>query len=225
MAARETIKFLKRQIESQMVLSESGHYFLPESNFNLIFTLENIEKAVHELDCAVLDRIGLAKKIYKEGTRTFAIMIKNGEQDAIVSFRNREILDFRLPFSEELAVELIDSFGNALAREHQWQFLPYKFRRDMRDSFIKISDSGRILSFVGESEFVASGGFGDISQVKIPHSQQEFSHTEVRSGESSFPFTKTKLRDSKTSMNPTNGPPERLCSSYTEKNQVATKPD
>lgn len=165
-----------------MILSESGHYFLPESNLKLIFTPENIEKAVEELDCAVLDRVGLAKKIHEKGTRVFAILIKNGLQDAIILFRNREILDSRLPFSEEIAKELTNDFGIALAREHQWQFLPYKFRRDMRDSCIEISDSGRILPFVGKSEIVADGGFGDVSRVNISPSQQEFSHTEVRSG-------------------------------------------
>ena len=136
-----TILFLKRQIESKMVLSECGRYFLPESYLSIIFDLKDIEKAVSELSCAAHERLGLAKKIYEEGTRVFAILIKNGQEDSIIAFREHDVLDARLPFNEAIATRILNQSGTAFAREQQWQFLPYKFRRHMREYHRHISDS------------------------------------------------------------------------------------
>ncbi|KAL2038546.1 hypothetical protein N7G274_008593 [Stereocaulon virgatum] len=168
------IRSLKRQIESKMILSESGRYFLPASYLSLIFTLNEVEKAVAELDCAAHDRLGLAKKIYDEGIRTFAILVKNGEEDSIIAFREHDVLDARLPLDEALATRILNQLGTAFAREYQWQFLPYKFRRHMRDHHVHISDREWILPFIGEYEVVASGGFGDVFKMQVFPSQQEF---------------------------------------------------
>lgn len=175
-----TIQFLKQQIESKMVQSECGRYFLPESYLSIVFSFKDIEKAVSELGCAVHDRLGLAKKIYEEGTRVFAILIKNGQEDSIVAFREHDLLDARLPLSEAVVTRISNQFGTAFAREQQWQFLPYKFRRHMRDYHRHISDSEWILPFVGENEIVGSGGFGDVFKVNISSSQQDFVVNEVR---------------------------------------------
>ena len=51
--------------------------------------------------------------------------------------------------------------------------MPYKFQRNMRDYSRDISHNEMILPFIGEPEFLASGGFGDITKVKIFPSQQE----------------------------------------------------
>ena len=177
---KETIQFLKRQIESKMVLSECGRYFLPDSYLNIVFNFKDIEKAVSELGCAVHDRLGLAKKIHEEGTRVFAILIKIGQEDSIVAFREHDLLDARLPLNEAVVTRISNQFGTAFAREQQWQFLPYKFRRHMRDYHRHISDTEWILPFVGENEVVGSGGFGDVCKVNISPSQQEFVVNEVR---------------------------------------------
>ncbi|KAL8678041.1 MAG: hypothetical protein Q9186_005572 [Xanthomendoza sp. 1 TL-2023] len=169
-----TIRFLKRQLESKMVKSESGRYFLPEAYLNVIFTLEDIEKAVDELDCPAHHRLGLAKRIYEGGRRIFAILIKNGEENSIVAFREHDVLDARLPLNEALATWVLDQVGPAFAREYQWQFLPYKFLRHMRDYHRDMSDGEWILPFVGDHKVVASGGFGDVSQVNVFPSQQDF---------------------------------------------------
>lgn len=179
-AEKGTIRFLKRQIESKLVKSESGRYFLPETYLNVIFTLEDITKAVNELDCAAHDRLGLAKRIHEGGRRIFAILIKNGEENSIVAFRELDVLDARLPLNEALATRVLDQVGPAFAREYQWQFLPYNFQRHMRDYHRDISDGEWILPFVGDHQVVASGGFGDVSQVNIFPSQQEFALNEVR---------------------------------------------
>ena len=181
-----TIQFLKRQIESKMVLSQCGRYFLPETYLSIVFNFKDIEKAVSELGCAAHDRLGLAKKIYEEGTRVFAILIKNGQEDSIIAFREHDVLDARLPLNEAVATRILKQLGTAFAREQQWQFLPYKFRRHMRDYHRHISDSEWILPFVGEDEIMGSGGFGDVSKVNVFPSQQEFIVNEVRTLLSGF---------------------------------------
>jgi hypothetical protein len=177
-SGKETIRFLKRQNETKMVLSESGRYFLPGSYLRVIFTLEDLKKAVDELEVAPYERLGLARKIYDESTKIFAILIKNGEEDWIVQFRNNNMLDARLPLDEDSAERIAPGFGTSFAREYQWQFLPFQFRRDMRDH-VRIIESKEILPFIGKSKLVASGGFGDIYKMNIFPSQQEFVSSEV----------------------------------------------
>ena len=180
MAARkETIRYLKRQVEGKMVQSESRHSFLPELYLHMIFTFADVKKAVDELECPIVEKTGLAQTIHGKGTRVFAILVMHGEEDLIAEFRKHEVLDAQLPLSEALAERIAGDFGVAFARDHQRQFLAYKFPRDMRDYHRQINDSERILPFVGEPQVVASGGFGDISKVTIFNSQQEFLDNKV----------------------------------------------
>ena len=173
-AKKETIKLLKRQIESKMVQSESLHLFLPEMYLSAIFTLDDIRQAVNELECPIIEKTGLAQTIYEKGTRMFAILIKNGEEDLITEFRKHEVMDAQLPLSEVLAKRIAGDFGVSLAQNLQRQFLPYKFPQDMRDYHRHINESERILPFIGKLEAIANGGFGDIFKITIFQSQQEF---------------------------------------------------
>ena len=172
-AEKASINFLKRQIESYMVRSESGRYFLPRQYIGLIFTLDKIEKAVGELDCPIDEKIGLSREIYERGARVFATLIKNGEENLITRFRKYEVLGHESPLDEVLARRIMGDFGVAFAREYQWQFLPYIFRRNMRDYHRDIHEA-MILPFIGEPDVIASGAFGDVSQMEISPFQQEF---------------------------------------------------
>ena len=171
---KTTIKLLKRQIENHMVRSESCRYFLPRMYLSLIFTRNEINNAVSELGCPIDEKIGLAQEIYKCGIRIFATLIKNGEEDLITEFRKHDMLSIDSPLEETSAKRIMGEFGSSFAREYQWQFLPYNFRHNMRDYLRDISRSETILPFIGEPEVIASGGFGDITNVKIFSSQQEF---------------------------------------------------
>ena len=165
---------MKRQIESKMVQSESLHPFFPELYLSIIFTLDDIRQAVDELLCPIIEKTGLAQTIYEKGTRTFAILIKNGEEDLITEFRKHEVLDAQLPLSVALAQQIAGDFGISFAQDLQRQFLPYKFLQDMRDYHRHINESDKVLPFVGKPEVIARGGFGDIFRVSIFQSQQEF---------------------------------------------------
>ncbi|KAL9100714.1 MAG: hypothetical protein Q9163_003940 [Psora crenata] len=181
MAARKgTIRLLKGQLESNMVKSESLHPFFPELHLTVIFTLENVREAVDELDCPVVEKIGLAQTIYKGGLRVFAILIKNREEDLITEFRKHDVLDAQLPLSKAKAKQIAGDFGVAFAQEYQRQFLPYRFPRDMREYYRDINHNETILPFVGKPEIVASGGFGDVFRVTILNSQQEFVQDQSR---------------------------------------------
>lgn len=79
-----------------MIESESRHSFFPELCLSIVLTLDNIEKAVDELDCPVVEKVGLAQAIHKGGIRVFAILIKKGEEDLITNFRKHEVLDSQL---------------------------------------------------------------------------------------------------------------------------------
>lgn len=171
---KETIKFLKRQIECKMVQSESHQIFFPEVYLDVIFTLNDIENAVNELKCRVVEKTGLAQTIHQKGIKIFAILIKNGEENLITEFRKHEVLDAQLPLSEPLARRIAGDVGTFFARDYQRQFLPYKFSRTMRDYHRYINHNERVLPFIGRSVNIASGGPGDISIMSILNSQQDF---------------------------------------------------
>lgn len=153
--------------------SESGRYFLPNISLGTIFTLVAIEKAVQELRCQPDERIGLATAIYGEGKRTFAILVWMKEEDFIVTFRNHDALDRRLPLSETYAKEIAPKFGTRLAHVEQWMLLPFEFPPNMCEHHWEVNKD-QIIPFIGESEDVGKGGFGDVYQVSILPSQQAF---------------------------------------------------
>lgn len=171
---KESIKFLKRQIESKMMQSESHQIFFPELYLEIIFTLNNIRKAVDELKCPIVEKTDLAQTIYDKGTRMFAILIKNEKENLITEFRKHEVLDAQLFLSEALAKQIAGDFDISLVLDYQRQFLPYKFPRDMRNYHKYIDDNKRILPFINEQRNIVRDGFDDIYKVTILHSQQEF---------------------------------------------------
>ena len=180
MPSRATIDALYNRIEQDKVESVSGKYFIQESNLREIFTPAIIDRAVAELICDAPERLGLSKKIQQDGTIVFAILVSMGKADYIVSFRNHECLDRRLPISEELAKEVVPAFGVSFAREFQWQFLPYVFEQDMRDYHREVSEVGRIFPFVDPVEKIADGGFGEVTKSTIPTPLQYFFNSKVR---------------------------------------------
>ncbi len=182
MASRTIIEGLYSQIESHRVRSVSGKFFIQQSKVREIFT-PVIARAVDELICDAHERVGLAKKIKQEGTTTFAILVWMRRADSIVRFRNHECLDDKLPLHEERACEIAPEFGLSFAREYQWQFLPYFFKRDMCDYHREINEVGMIFPFV-KVEHIAEGGFGEVSKLMISTSLQEFFHSTVRAGSS-----------------------------------------
>lgn len=182
MASKASIEGLYDEIARNRVRSESGRYFIQPSKVREIFTPAKIDHAVAKHIRDAHERVGLAKKIQQEGTILFAILVWMKEVDSIVSFRNHECFDDKLPVDEARALEIVPTFGRAFAREYQWQFLPYLFKRDMCDYHRRIDQVGMIFPFIGNVEPVAEGGFGTISKLTIPTSLQEFFHSEVRGG-------------------------------------------
>ena len=169
---KPTIAYLKQQLENKLILSETGRYFLPTYCLSLIFSPQEITKAINELSCQAYERIGLSEKIHQEGLRVFAILIKNGKEESVVAFRRHGMLDARLPLSEDSARLVLGADGISFAREHQWQFLPYHFAADMRDYPLHIHEDAYILPFLAQPEFVGGGASGDVYKLKIPPSQQ-----------------------------------------------------
>jgi hypothetical protein len=176
---RVCIRSLRTQMHNNMVCSESGHHFLPNISIATIFTLPAIEKAILELKCRPDERIGLAKKIHHKGKKIFAILILMSEEDYIVQFRNWSALDDRLPLSKYDAQKIAGEAGSCLADEYQWKLLPEAFPLNMWEHHLEFVKE-TILPFVDEPEHVATGGFGEISKVKILASQQALCTQEVR---------------------------------------------
>ncbi|KAG8527748.1 uncharacterized protein KY384_007902 [Bacidia gigantensis] len=170
---KDTIRFMKRQIESGMILSESGRYFLPDFALESIFTIQNIERAVNELHCDAHERIGLARKIFEEAVRTFAILVRCGEEYSIISFREHGVTDSSLPLSEECAVRITGEFGAIFASEYQWQFLPFVFRKEMSEFHTQINKR-RILPYLDASQYISGGASGDVSRVQLFPLLQQF---------------------------------------------------
>jgi hypothetical protein len=185
-AGKEIIRFLKRQIEGKMMQSENLQFFFPKVYLDIVFTPDDVSKAVNELQCSIFEKIDLAHTILEKGVRMFAILIKNGEEDLIAEFRKHELLDAQLPLSETQAKQVAGDFDISFAREYQRQFLPYKFPGDMRNFHRHINDKKRILPFVDEPKAVDSGGFDDIFRVTIFDSQQKLILDKVFS---SYPFS------------------------------------
>ena len=173
-------KFLKRQIENFMIRSESENFFLPRSCLDQIFTIEAIQEAVKELRCPVTDKFGLPQDIFNHGIRLFAILVKNGEEEMIIEFRKHDSLDLEAPMDETRANQVAGKIGQLFAQRYQWEFLPYEFKQNMRDSRRVIGYDAMVLPFVGKPQRSASGAFGEVSVIKIHPSQQEFIKNKVR---------------------------------------------
>jgi hypothetical protein len=167
-----TILRLWKRIEGFRIQSTTNRHFLPRAKLLEIFTLDAIVDAVNELSITKEDRIGLVSKIFDQGTTLFAILVWMKRENEIVSFRQHGALDASLPMGLARACEIVPEFGQTLAREVQWEFLPYMFQKDMCDYHV-LMRSEEILPFVEEEHFT-SGGFGDIFKVKVVGSQQEF---------------------------------------------------
>jgi hypothetical protein len=173
-----TIARLWKSVEGSRIQATTGRHFLPQAELRKIFTLDAIADSVNELSIAREDRIGLASKIFDQGTTIFAILIWMRREYAIVQFRQHRALDTSLPLDVERACDIVPDFGQTLAGEVQWEFLPYRFQKDMCDYHIMIRNQ-EILPFV-EEKHLTSGGFGDVFKMKVVSSQQEFFPTAVR---------------------------------------------
>jgi hypothetical protein len=170
MASRETLQSIWKQIENNRVESTSGRYFVPPSSLTAIFTPLAISKAVAELKCEPVDRIGLARAIQLDGTVTFAILVWMRVEDAIVEFRRHRCLDSSLPLDETTARKIAPNFGYTFCNEVQWEFRPYFFHRN-EDVEIRPTE---ILPFIQEVEQQKLGGFGAVAQLVVLPSLQDF---------------------------------------------------
>jgi hypothetical protein len=177
MASRETLQSIWKQIENNRVESTSGRYFVPPSSLAAIFTPLAISKAVAELKCEPVDRIGLAQAIQFDGTVTFAILVWMRVEDAIVEFRRHRCLDPSLPLHETTARKIAPNFGNTFCNEVQWEFRPYFFHRN-EDVEIRPTE---ILPFIQEVEPQKLGGFGAVAQLVVHPSLQDFYPRKVTS--------------------------------------------
>lgn len=173
MPSGRCVQSLRTHIGNGLVLSDSGRFFLPDSNTSAIFTKPAIDGAVTELDLPPDERIGLAEAIHATGIKTFAILIWMKEESSIVAFRNHQALDARLPISEALAKTIAPGFGVQFAKQEQWSFLPFKFPQDMHKNHLEVSQE-LIMPFIGPSEVLGHGSFGRIVTVNISPPQQAF---------------------------------------------------
>lgn len=179
MSSRSTnIRSLQIQVQNQKVLSESGHYFLPDVEVAKIFKLSAIKDAISELDFQPDEQIGLAEEIHSKGTKTFAILVLMSEERLIVKFRNYKALDDSLPLSEDDARKVAGDVGGFFAKEYQWQLLPETLPSNMWRHHLEIAKE-KILPFASEPEQLNSGTYGEISKVGIYSSQQELCSPKV----------------------------------------------
>lgn len=176
MSERPTIEGLYAQLQNAKEKATCGRYFIRPSRVESIFTTVAIESAVSEISCDANDRINLASKIANEGKFVFATLINMRMEDHVVAFRNHDCL--RLPLHKSQAQRIGPNIGLAFAQEHQWQFIPYRFKRDMSDHHYEINETAKILPFLHE-ESRGDGGHGEVFKVELPASLQEFFHTTV----------------------------------------------
>ncbi|EUC47623.1 hypothetical protein COCMIDRAFT_3418 [Bipolaris oryzae ATCC 44560] len=171
------LETLYQEIEKNRSRSVSGTYFICAEKIRSIFSLDKVELAIQELDCDPHERIGLANKIHQEGIVVFAILVWMRRSGNIVKFREHDCLDTQLPIPETRAQQIVPEFGLSFAREIQWQFLPYVFKKDMCDYHRYIHEANVIFPFVGEAEKIGQGGFGEVTRIQIPTNLQELFHS------------------------------------------------
>jgi hypothetical protein len=179
MAHGSSLEYLYSQIEHARVRSTSNRYFIQPSKVREIFNPQLIGSALAEIDCQDYDRIRLLEQIQHDGIITFAILVWMRRADFIVKFRNSDHLDSKLPIDERRAEDIASEVGLSFAREYQWEFLPYVFRKDMSDNHRKIYDLCLIFPFVDEND-LGEGGYGQISRLTLPSNMQEFFTNVVR---------------------------------------------
>lgn len=164
---------LRVQIQRSLVTSISQRRFLPVNKLRDIFTLPAIEDAVRELWCQQHDRINLANMIHNYGKAVFAMLVHIQQEDTIIEFRKRGILDTQFPLDEARAEEILGPItGPSLVSEVQWKFLPFVFPERMWECPHYITDQ-QILPFVS-CEQIGFGAFGEVDKIGISASQQNF---------------------------------------------------
>lgn len=167
-----TISSLWKAIDGKRQKSTMGGYFITNADQKAIFTRPAIESLVDELEFLPEQRFGLVKTLYESGITILAILVWMKETKSIIDFRKHSELDSRLPLDEKRAIRIAPTFGSSLAREVQWQFIPYFFKKDMCETHILIEEAN-ILPFVKE-EHLGEGAFGAVYKMTLPSSQHEF---------------------------------------------------
>lgn len=164
---------LRVKIQRSLVKSISERRFLPIDKLRDIFTLPAIKDAVKELRCRQDDRINLANTIHDHGKAIFAMLVHIQQEDMIIEFRKRGVLDTQFPLDEARAEEILGPItGPSLVSEVQWKFLPFVFPERMWECPHYITDQ-QILPFVS-CEQIGFGAFGDVDKIGISTSQQNF---------------------------------------------------
>jgi hypothetical protein len=176
MSTKETTRSLWKQIENNRIKSISGRYFVPRSSLTAIFTPLAISKAVAELECELEDRIGLSKDIHQDGIITFAILVWMHQEEAIVKFRRHRCLDSHGPLDASTAISIAPDFGNTFSREVQLEFRPHFFHRGEDVEFDQLD----ILPFTGVGKEQKGGGYGEITELAVHSSLQDFYPDKVR---------------------------------------------
>lgn len=152
--------------------STRGVYFVTYADQKAIFTEVAIRHLVAELKYPLEHRLRLEKTLYEKGTTILAILVWMKEVDSILDFTQHEVLDPQLPLDENRAIQIAPRFGSSLAKEVQWQFLPYVFESYMCEMHLVIQEAN-ILPFVKE-ERLGAGSFGVVDKITLPYSQHEF---------------------------------------------------
>jgi hypothetical protein len=168
---------LYARLEKARIKSESTKYFIPPDSVKEILTRPNIERCVAENIPIANERIGLSEKIEEDGVTVFAILLWMRRVSSIIRFRSHDCLDNRLPLDEGRAVEVVPGFGLTFAQEIQWQFLPYRFKKDMCN-YHQTLQTCRILPFVQRND-VKEGHFGEVCRVQVVTGLQEFIESKV----------------------------------------------
>ncbi|KAF4626119.1 hypothetical protein G7Y89_g12041 [Cudoniella acicularis] len=168
-----TASRLRAELEKRKIRSSSERYFISNSDLSAVFTAADVRQLVAELKCRTEDRVGLPGELFAHGRTTLAILVWLRQENSILNFRTRDILDKSLPLENvEQANALAPGVGNEFVTETQWMFLPYQFGRNMAQSHKEIRRE-IILPFVNE-ENLGDGGFGEVLKVTIPASLHQF---------------------------------------------------
>lgn len=168
---------IRIKIDSHLQRSSSGRFFIDPRDLRSILTHNIIIDAVSECSIPIHLHAPFATQIFQKGMKVFAILVHIQQPNAVIHFLERDELDARLPFSQELLSDILREDGKIFFRS-QWDFIPHIFRRGHHQHIPK----SYILPFLAEKpRDELEGGFGAISEITIASSMQALVTDQVRS--------------------------------------------
>jgi hypothetical protein len=167
---------LRQLLSSFRQRSAGGGFFVSYHDLTQGVTKSLVSDVVDQFYFPEHRRSAAVTTILKRGLIVFSILVWIYQEDQISHFIENDELDSRLPMEEGQVIRIAAGVSDRFWKEVQWEFLPYKFKKN---DYHRLIDGRVILPFL--EEFLQEEGVsGEIFKSTIPAAQQTLLPCKVR---------------------------------------------